>query len=354
MVHSEQINLATKYVVDDLPGAKLIGARLNSILVKIDTGGPVSQLARNYLLASGLCSLHALIEGQTDLETFKRDATAERALRMESAQIAAREQAADEEKLMAERAAASAAIFSDPAFRRRQEAKQLRRKFKHSYVEPEHYPRVMKLLNLVSQGQRLRPEDVAWLQTIPKDCWTDEVATAWHLIEAEALTTTWEKTGDPWAAVNASKHWRKGSRSGMSLKVTEQALASAAASAPKVRSALSTTRGGAMRDLSRLGEAKVLGEQAHSLSPNDYRPCTLLGAVHIELGNLAVGHEWFVKAEQLGADQASIDQDIRVLLARASQPEKERIRVFLLERDAKRFNWLRDRKGTVHKSAPLR
>lgn len=354
MVPSEQISLATKYGVDDLPGAKLIGARLHSILVKVDAGATVSQLARNYLVANGLCSLHALIEGHTDVETFKSDAAIERAHRIELAESAACKAIAIESERIAEKAAASASIFSDPAFKRRQEAKQLRRKFNLGYVELQHYPRVMKLLSLVSQGQRLQPEDVVWLQTIPQDCWTDEVATAWHLIEAEALTATYRKTGDPWDVVNASSHWRKGGQSGVSLALTEQALASASASAAKVRSALSTTRGGALRDLSRQIEAKALGEQAHHLTPRDYRPCTLLGAVHIELGNLNAGHEWFVKAEQLGADQATIDQDVRSVLSQATQPKRERIREFLLRQDPERFAWLRSWKDPRPQGARLR
>lgn len=43
------------------------------------------------------------------------------------------------------------------------------------------------------------------------------------------------------------------------------------------------------------------------MSPIFIRTCTLLGAVHIELGDLISGHEWFKKAEQLGAAKALVD-----------------------------------------------
>ena len=82
--------MAAKYVVEDLPSARQIGSRLHGILASIDTGSPVSQLARDYLKASGLCCLHALVEGRTDLEAFKRDAAIERRHRIEQAYIAAR------------------------------------------------------------------------------------------------------------------------------------------------------------------------------------------------------------------------------------------------------------------------
>ncbi|OJW71770.1 MAG: hypothetical protein BGO57_08025 [Sphingomonadales bacterium 63-6] len=344
MAHAQQTSLAAKYVVDDLPGARQIGSRLHGILTSLDAGSPVSQRARDYLVASDLRCLHALAEGRTDLDSFKREAAIERTHRMKLAEVAARKAAADDAKRKAELAAASAAIFNDPAYKRRQEAKQLRREFNLGYIEPEHYPRVMPLLRTLKQGQRLRPKDVVWLQTEAEDCWTDAVAAAWHLIEAEALTEAWRVTGDPWAAVNASSHWRKCSQPDASLRLTEDALTSAAASASKVRSALATTRGGALRDVDRQAEAKALGEQAHALTPQDYRPCTLLGAVHIELGDLIAGHEWFKKAEQLGAAKAIVDHDIRALLARMSDTERDRVRGFLLEQDPERFAWLRTKR----------
>jgi len=349
MPYSEQNSLAAKYVVDDLPGARQIGSRLHGILTSLEAGSPLSQLARDYLVASGLRCLHALAEGRTDLDAFKREAAIERTHRMTLAEVAARKAAADNAKRKAELAAASAAIFNDPAYKRRQETKQLRRAFDLGYIEPEHYPRVMRLLRTLKQKQRLRPEDVIWLQTEANDYWTDAVAAAWHLIEAEALTEVWRVTGDPWAAVNASSRWRKCSQPEASLRLTEEAMASAAASAAKVRSALATTRGGALRDLDRQAEAKALGEQAHALTPHDYRPCTLLGAIHIELGDFVAGYEWFKKAEQLGAAKAIVDHDIRAMLARMSDAERDRVRGFLLEQDPERFVWLRAKRRSAHR-----
>lgn len=37
----------------------------------------------------------------------------------------------------------------------------------------------------------------------------------------------------------------------------------------------------------------------------------------MELGDLAAGHEWYAKAEALGAERRAIDQDLRALLIRA-------------------------------------
>lgn len=96
-----------------------------------------------------------------------------------------------------------------------------------------------------------------------------------------------------------------------------------------------------MRDLCRLEEAKALASEAHHLTSSDYRPCTLLGAVHIQLGDLPVGHEWYAKAESLGASRQAIDQELRGLMKRSSIQEQQRIREFLLRQDPERFAWLR-------------
>ena len=123
------------------------------------------------------------------------------------------------------------------------------------------------------------------------------------------------------------------------MGLTDEALEKAATDA-KARSALLTTRGGAFRDLRNLDEAKAMGLTAHGLTPKDFRPCTLLGAVYIELGDLIAGREWYVKAEKLGADRHAIDQDLRALLSRTSRSERQRIIEFLIEQDPERFGWL--------------
>ena len=84
-----------------------------------------------------------------------------------------------------------------------------------------------------------------------------------------------------WQAINASAHLRKCGAAGEALdllaSVPVQRLAS-----PKPHSALLTTRGGALRDLQRRPEALQAGEAAHALLDRDYRPCTLLGALHMQ------------------------------------------------------------------------
>ena len=77
-----------------------------------------------------------------------------------------------------------------------------------------------------------------------------------------------------------------------------------------------TTHGGVLRDLCRDNEALQLTDEAHRLMPNSFRQCTLLATLNIEMGQIALEHEWYSKAEERGATAGSIESDIRSLLGR--------------------------------------
>lgn len=350
MNSTAQNTLANRYFVGDVPGAVQTGARLYNILVVIAGGGPLSHLSQDFLATHGFKALHDLASGTIDRGQFEHLAQIEREQRTEVARARAAGMAATLAIQTAERNAALKAHFtalaSDPKLRRQREAKELRARFGIGYVEPEHYPRVMALLRRISKGERLQLDDIVWLETEADDCWTDELRKEWHALEAKALAAAWKTAGYPWDAVNGSSHYRKAGKPELALSLTESALAKGGTS-PKIRSALETTRAGAYRDLHRLDEAKALGLSAHHLTPNDFRPCTLLGAVHIEQGDLATGHGWYVKAEKLGADTRAVDHDLRALIARASKPEQRRICEFLIAQDPDRFAWMRSKLRTL-------
>ncbi len=90
----------------------------------------------------------------------------------------------------------------------------------------------------------------------------------------------------------------------------------------KLQSALCTTYGGVKRDLGQRGKALDLGTKAHDLTPQDFRPCTLLGAVYIELGAYELGRDWYNKAEARGASEKSIDDDLRSIFCVRTQHAK--------------------------------
>ena len=339
-----QSSLSDKYFVDDQPSAAIAGSRLNGILVKIAAGQQLSPMSHDFLATRGFHALRSVANGMVDWTTFQQLAEIERQQRI---QISLKKASDISEKfaaMAAERAAAVkehfAALERDPKFRRRREAKELRNRFGIGYVDPEQYPRVMSLLRRITLGQRLQPDEIVWLRTEADDCWTDQLAKEWHAIEAKALSELWRNGGNPWDAINGSSHWRKAGDPEAALSLTQEALTKTGF-VPKVRSALETTRGGAFRDKLCFDEAKALGLSAHQITPKDFRPCTLLGAVHIQLGDLVSGHQWYVKAEKLGANRSAVDQELRALIGCASSSEQHRIRTFLIAQDPERFSWLR-------------
>ncbi|MCB1871752.1 MAG: hypothetical protein KDI49_07070, partial [Gammaproteobacteria bacterium] len=119
----------------------------------------------------------------------------------------------------------------------------------------------------------------------------------------------------------------------------------------KLKSAICTTHGGVMRDLRRWDEALHLGEKAHALKADDYRPCTLLGAIHMETGNYSLGQEWYAKAVERGATVDSVDQDLRNIFFRADKARQAEIREFLLSQDPVRYAWVKP-KGKTRNRRP--
>ena len=63
----------------------------------------------------------------------------------------------------------------------------------------------------------------------------------------------------------------------------------------KLKSTLLTTHGGVKRDMGQREAALNFGAQAHEATPDNFRPCPLLGAVHIEMGHFTEAHEWYQK-----------------------------------------------------------
>lgn len=144
-------------------------------------------------------------------------------------------------------------------------------------------------------------------------------------------------------AVNASGHFRKCDRSSDAESPLKPIVVEQQKSR-KLKSALCTTRGGVMRDLGNLGEAQRLGMDAHAFKSDDYRPCTLLGAIHMEMGEYSVGQEWYAKAVERGATVESVDQDLRSVFFRSAPARQAEMREFLLGENPVRYAWARPRK----------
>ncbi len=362
MVNLSYCDTALHYCVDDLPGANVPGSRLQNILDCLRLGRPVTRLSLGFLQQQDLEALHRLATGALPYDSFRELALAEQVIRVEAATAARLAREAEERardaamqarmKLAREQAeAARLARESDPKYIAKIKNQKLRARYGiDTFVEQHCFGRLMKILKNVGADQRLSQEDFVWLSSVGELYFSDQLRTAYHRLEADFFASEFKKTRDPWMAVNASSHYRKCNRARDAdfllgtIDVEQQ-------KSPKLKSALCTTRGGIMRDLRDWDEALRLGEKAHALKANDYRPCTLLGAIHMETGDYNLGQEWYTKAVERGATVDSVDQDLRNIFFRADKAKQAEMREFLLSEDPARYAWVTPRAKT-HKRQP--
>lgn len=351
-----RISLADKYFVTDFPAALIPATRLSNILENLEQGRPLPPGALTYLQQQMLINLSRFAQGEITYEVFRDIAPQEQMAREQALNVenqkkeAARLQLIEEAKALelirkADNERERQRRESDPKYIAKIKNQQLRARYDlDQFIEKRFFARLMSILHRLDRGNRLSAEEVLWLTTDGEEYYTDSLRTAFHEREAEFYVAEYKRTNDPWNAVNASGHYRKCNQSRKAHDLLTSIPAKRQKS-PKLNSAICTTHGGAMRDLNRFAEALKLGEQAHTLTPQDFRPCTLLGAVNIELGNYAIGSEWYEKAEERGASQRSIDHDLRSILLRADNTTREKLKAFLLNENPERFEWIRDLKN---------
>ncbi|WP_422414300.1 MULTISPECIES: hypothetical protein [unclassified Endozoicomonas] len=104
---------------------------------------------------------------------------------------------------------------------------------------------------------------------------------------------------------------------------------------------LLTTHGGAKRDQRLTKDAIRMGEEAHKVTPKNFRPCTLLGAIYMETGQLSLGHEWYQKAIERGFSENAMDSELKSIFMKADKAGREKLKAFLLKENAARFAWVR-------------
>lgn len=355
------IDLAHHYFVSDLPGSTIPASRLRDILDKLQEGRPLTANGLNYLWQLGLSALAQLARGEIAYETFRTIAEAEQTKREQVAEVErqakhasmlaiAAEQKGREAEYWAQQEAARLARESDPKYIARMKNRALRDRYGVDvFIEQNHLPRLMNILHRVGDGNRLSDDDVLWLTTEGQDYYSEILQATFHEREAEFFASEYRRTSDPWNAVNASGHFRKCERARKAHDLLTS-IPSGRQKAPKLRSAIATTHGGVMRDLRRLDDALRLGNQAHTLTPKDFRPCTLLGAVNFELGHYDIGQDWYAKAIERGATERSIDYDLRGILLRADPEKRKEIQAFLLRKDPARYRWVVNLHGSKSSS----
>ena len=347
------LELARRFFVDDLPGAEVPFTRIQGILEGCVAGKSLSSSNEQFLRSRGLAELVEFAKSDVDEETFRQRAALEQRFRQiefeekrvalaAKAKLAAEQAEARPAAMWAEHNAARLREEQDPKNIARRKNRELRERFGvYGYVEEEDYPRLMSILRTLGRSQRLEETELAWLASEGREFRTTEVMFAFHRIEANNFLDEFKSSGNIWHAVSASGHLRKCNASKEAHELLS-AIPQQRLSHAKLKSAVFTTHGGALRDLHRLEEAKDLAAKAHALLQSDYRPCTLLGAIHVELGEIAEGHDWYTKAEARGAPPQHVERDLRVVLFRLTETKRAAIIKQLIAIDSTRYEWLRN------------
>ncbi len=311
--------IAAYFHLSDLPEAR--SAPLSEILAALYRGVPLTTDALSPLQRPRLNTLHDYSLGRIDLASYKATACA-----IERAALAD-----------IDRENARIARERDPVYQARKRRCELYRIHCDADKLP---PRLAAIFEQLEGSKRLREEDFAWLHTEEgKPYRSPPLLEACHLLEANFHADQYRRTANPWVALTACKHYRKARQARSAVELLDL-LAPDRTRDRKLHSAILTTRGGAMRDLDRREEAITLGTDAHTLQPDNFRPCTLLGALHMELRHFDLGHAWYTKAEERGAKSQGIDDELRSIYRQADKAGKAAMKAFLLQQDPVRYAWL--------------
>ncbi|MEN8218358.1 MAG: hypothetical protein ABFS56_18710 [Pseudomonadota bacterium] len=196
------------------------------------------------------------------------------------------------------------------------------------------------ILKKLEQKKRLEPKEFAWLYSEKLFKRESKIFTAYHQIEATYYEQEHKRTGDKWNLANASSHWRSAEQATHALKLTDN-LKFDQIKNDRLKSALSTTRGGAFRDMGKLDEAEYCALQAIDYYSNSHYPYTLMGALCYQKKERAKGDIWFDKAIKRGASPKDQETEIKRVIKHADKEERRDIMAHLLKKDTQRNQWVK-------------
>lgn len=367
------LNTANKYLINDLKDAAIPGGRFAIILEKLETNEKLSDELLEFLNQGCFVALYLLATGDITFTDYLPLAQEEQVERQEAVGKEARrirflaeaEEAEQErqniarqrhERYEAEQRARleeqcarmeqRRARLADPRYHAKIRERELRQQYEmEEFIDPKNYPKLLGLLHMLEKGSRISKKEFKWLETQGDDNYdrylTGELAKRYHLVEARYFAAEFRRTGDLWQAVNASGHFRKCEEPQQAIQLLGRIEISLVKNAD-LQSALCTTLGGAHRDLSAFDTALELGSRAHELTPDGFRPCTLLGAVYYEQGNYEQGKRWYEMAVERGFEESRVNSELKNIFRQLSPDKRVAMRKHLLFLDQDRYEWAKE------------
>lgn len=208
------------------------------------------------------------------------------------------------------------------------------------------------ILKKLKIGKRLTEDEVVWLVgekwlRKPQEEWgerrtlqSNKIYIAHYTLEAQFHENEFQRTKDRWNLVNASADWRKAEEPEKALEQTHN-LDFKQIKKAKLVAALLTTRGGALRDIHELNKAEKCALEAIKYFPDSHNPYTLMGALCYDTGRYDEGDKWFDEAIKRGAKPQDQDAEIKRILYKKKEPERQALIDHLLNKDPDRFAWLK-------------
>ena len=353
---------AVFYCVDHIESSMIPHSMLHKIIQKLKTkqNDSLTLPEKAYLVRQNLNALHSLVEGKISFNQYKKEVVNDRIkhkehleaerLRLEKVrELELIELKKQQEKLAQERKIREQAererrkkLESDPKYIEKQKEKNLIKKYDiYSYdILSKHRSKLVNILKLLDNNQRLSEQDAIWLNSEGREFFTDEVKIKFHRVEADFYINEYKTTKLHWHAINASSQLRKAKASKEAetfLENTEIVLNKN----KKLLSAYFTTLGGVKRDIRKVDTAIECGVKAHENNSQDYRPCTLLGAIYMENHEYTLGHDWYSKARDRGAPEKSINADLRSILLKLDKSKRIEMITSLLKKDPYLYGWLK-------------
>ena len=354
---------AVFYCVDHIESSMIPHSMLHKIIQKLKTkqNDSLTLLEKAYLVRQNLNALHSLVEGKISFNQYKKEVVNDRIkhqehleaerLRLEKLrELELIQLKKQQEKLAQERKVREQAererrkkLESDPKYIERQKEKNLIKKYDiYLYdIVDKHRSKLINILKLLDNNQRLSEQDAIWLNSEGRQFFTDELKIKFYRVEADFYINEYKTTKLHWHAINASSQLRKAKASKEAEKFLENTEISLNKN-KKLLSAYFTTLGGVKRDIRKVDTAIECGVKAHENNSQDYRPCTLLGAIYMENHEYTLGHDWYSKARDRGAPEKSINADLRSILLKLDKSKRVEMIASLLKKDPYLYSWLKD------------
>ncbi|MEN4983159.1 hypothetical protein [Acinetobacter modestus] len=353
---------AVFYCVDHIESSMIPHSMLHKIIqkLKIKQNDSLTLPEKAYLVRQNLNALHSLVEGKISFNQYKKEVVNDRIKHQEHLEaerlrldklrgLELIQLNKQQEKLAQERKVREQTererrrkLESDPKYIERQKEKNLIKKYDiYLYDVVDKYRlRLINILKLLDNNQRLSEQDTIWLNSEGRQFFTDELKIKFHRVEADFYLNEYKTTKLHWHAINASSQLRKAKASKEAEKFLENTEISLNKN-KKLLSAYFTTLGGVKRDIRKVDTAIECGVKAHENNSQDYRPCTLLGAIYMENHEYILGHDWYSKARDRGAPEKSINADLRSILLKLDKSKRVEMIDSLLKKDPYLYGWLK-------------